>query len=125
MHEQLKLAKTYIAEHLTDELSLGEIAGAVGYSEYHFARMFKAELGESVMEYVTRRRLDAAKTDLAGGQKVIDTAMKYGFDTHAGFTKAFAAEFGCAPIDYAAHRPIRKETSKWTIIQNWIILCLQ
>lgn len=103
MKPQLNKALEYIAEHLADELTLGTIASSTGYSPYHFAREFKVDLGLSVMEYVTKQRLEAAKTDLAKGRKVIDTALERGFDTHAGFTKAFGAEFGCTPKEYAAH----------------------
>jgi AraC-like DNA-binding protein len=103
MEQQLLAAKAFIAEHLTAELSLDAIANAVGYSAYHFAREFKRAFGVSVMEFTRSQRLSAARNDVANGRKLIDTALDYGFDTHAGFTKAFSAEFGCTPKDYAAH----------------------
>ncbi|MDR1328606.1 MAG: AraC family transcriptional regulator [Oscillospiraceae bacterium] len=123
MNPQLQTAKAYITEHLTDELTLSAIAGAAGYSAYHFAREFKAAYGVSVMGFVLSERLDAAKRELADGKKIIDAAMEYGFETHAGFTRAFAEKFGCTPSDYAAHAANKKgkmimelkETSKIVI----------
>ena len=49
------------------------------------------------MSYVTWRRLQYALYDLSNGKKVIDAAMDYGFETHAGFTKAFVRWFGFPP----------------------------
>ena len=103
MEQQVEKVKQYISEHLADELTLDIIAEVGGYSAYHFARQFKSACGMSVMEYVSGERLERSKADLANGDKVIDVAMRYGFDTHAGFTKAFGAAFGCSPKEYAIH----------------------
>jgi AraC-like DNA-binding protein len=108
MEQQLQIVKAYIVKHLKDELSLDAIANEAGYSAYHFAREFKSTFKVSVMEFTRLERLSAARNDLADGRKVIDVAMDYGFDTHAGFTKAFTAEFGCTPTDYAAHAANKK-----------------
>jgi AraC-like DNA-binding protein len=103
MRDRLELAKAYIDQHLTDELTLDAIAGVTAYSTFHFARAFKEAFGVSVMEYVRRERLNAAKLEIGSGAKVIEAALKYGFETHAGFTKAFVAAFGCAPSVFAAN----------------------
>lgn len=108
MKDKLKRAKAFIDEHLTDDLTLDMIAGTAAYSTYHFARAFKDEFGVSVMEYVRRERLNAAKREIGNGARVIEAALKYGFETHAGFTKAFVAEFGCAPSIYASDSTKRR-----------------
>ncbi len=65
------------------------------------------------MAYVIRRKLQYALYDLGCGEKIIDVAVKYGFETHAGFTKAFKKCFGYSPSLYRIHaiigRPTRME----------------
>jgi AraC family transcriptional regulator len=56
--------------------------------------------GTPFMGYVTRRKLEHALYDVAIGKKIIDAAMEYGFETHAGFTKAFKKHFGYPPSLY-------------------------
>ena len=73
------------------------IAEKAGYSAYHFSRVFTQAIGISMMSYVTWRKLQYALYDLSQGKKVIDVAMDYGFETHAGFTKAFIHWFGFPP----------------------------
>ncbi len=100
-------AMDFIAGHLKEEFSLEEIAQHCGYSAYHFARAFKAATAQSVMDAVRERRIHAAAADLAQGAGVCDVAMQYCFDTHAGFTRAFAALYGCSPTEYIQHARMR------------------
>lgn len=87
----------YIDEHLEEALTTKMIARVAGYSEYHFMRMFKECMNTTVMEYVCKRRLIKASEDILLGEKIIDIAMKYGWHSHSGFTKAFKKEFGFYP----------------------------
>lgn len=103
MEETIIKAYKFIDEHLCDEFSLDEIARFVGYSSYHFARKFKEVTGKTVMEFVREKRIFAAADEIKAGANICDTAMKYGFDTHAGFTKAFSNVFGCTPVQCAQH----------------------
>lgn len=96
-HQTLQTALDYIDDHITGELSAGMIAEEAGYSPFHFSRIFTENIGIPVMSYVTWRRLQYALYDLSKGKKVIDTAMKYHFETHGGFTKAFVHWFGFPP----------------------------
>ena len=68
------------------------------------------------MAYITRRKLQYALYDLSSGEKVIDVALKYGFETHAGFTRAFKKCFGYTPSLYRIHaissRPTRMELTE-------------
>jgi len=90
-----------------------ELARESGYSTFHFNRIFSRVTGITLMAYVTRRKLQHALYDLSCGEKIIDVAMKYGFETHAGFTKAFKKCFGYPPSLYRIHavssRPVRME----------------
>lgn len=103
MNDFIKNAERFISEHLQDEFTLDEIADFCGYSSFHFVRKFKETVNKTVMEYVREKRIFAASELIKNGSNICSTAMEYGFKTHAGFTKAFHAVFGCCPRDYAAH----------------------
>jgi len=85
-----------IKEHIKAE----ELARAANYSLHHFGRIFMAITGTPVMNYVIRRKLEYALYDLSQGKRVTDVTMEYGFETHAGFTKAFKKCFGYPPSTY-------------------------
>lgn len=95
--ESIEKAVAFIETHLTEEWSLETLAREAGYSPYHFARLFRKATGRSVMEYVRDKRIDAAAERLRQGKTVMETALSVGFDTHAGFTKAFGNRVGCPP----------------------------
>jgi AraC family transcriptional regulator len=78
----------------------------VGYSPYHFYRIFQKNVGCTVMEYVLKRKLQYALYELVNGKKIIQIALDYGFETHSGFTKAFKRCFGSPPSLYRIHCPI-------------------
>ena len=93
----------HIDAHLQDDLNADALANLAGFSTYHFCRVFAWRVGYSVMDYVRSRRLAYAAAELSSGQKVIDIAMAYGFETHSGFSKAFRRYFGCSPEVYRLH----------------------
>ena len=96
-----------IDQRITENIRAEDLARAAGYSVYHFCRVFMALTGTPVMVYVTRRKLAYALYDLSRGGRIIDVAMDYGFETHAGFTKAFKKCYGCSPSLYRLHVPAR------------------
>ncbi|MFN7253424.1 MAG: effector binding domain-containing protein [Anaerobacillus sp.] len=96
----------FIDDHITEKISVDDLAKIAGFSTYHFYRVFHSFMNVSVMEYVTRRKLQYALYDLNRGKKVIDIATEYGFETHAGFTKAFKKCFGYPPNLYRIHTPV-------------------
>lgn len=87
----------FIDNNLCEPLDLDSISRHTGYSKYYFARAFKQFIGLSVMEYVKRRKLTFASADLLDEGKIIEVALKYGYDSPGGFTKAFHKEFGFSP----------------------------
>lgn len=93
----INMSLEFIEVNLGSELNCRVIASHSGYSEYHFSRLFKSQMGMSVMEYVKKRKLIKASRDIINGQKIIDTAFCYGWLSHGGFTKAFKQEFGFSP----------------------------
>jgi AraC-like DNA-binding protein len=89
-------ARCYIEDHLTDpRLSAGEIAAAIGISERQLSRVFAAG-GTSVPRHILTRRLDLARTLLAGPapDPVADVAARCGFTSAAYFSHVFRAHFG-------------------------------
>jgi AraC family transcriptional regulator len=105
-----------IDNRLTEGITPQELAKECGYSTVHFSRLFSRVTRITLMAYVTRRKLQYALYDVSCGEKIIDIAMKYGFETHAGFTKAFKKCFGYPPSLYRIHaicsRPTRMELNE-------------
>ncbi len=95
---ELDRALTYIEENLKAELDLQLISDQVKISQFHFHRIFKAVINETVMEYVRTRRLSQAFVDLLKTDKrIIDIAIDYGFESQQSFTRAFKKYFGTSP----------------------------
>ncbi|MFP7300304.1 helix-turn-helix domain-containing protein [Neobacillus niacini] len=95
----------YIEEHIREEIEPEHLAKLAGYSPYHFYRVFQKHTGFTLMDYVVKRKLQYALHELVNGKKIIQIALDYGFDTHAGFTKAFKKCFGSPPSLYKIHCP--------------------
>lgn len=96
----------FIDENIFEDITVEELADQAGFSTYHYYRVFTSLVGMPVMEYITRRKLQFALYDLRNGKKVLETALTYGYETHAGFTKAFKKSFGYPPSFYRIHAPI-------------------
>jgi len=90
----------YIESNLKAELSARELADRAGYSLYHYYRIFQKVTGMSVVRYIQRRRLLHGIWEISRGSSGIHAALTYGFDTYAGFYRAFLREFGCTPSQY-------------------------
>lgn len=93
-----------IENHLKEELSVKYLADYFGYSEYYFSRLFKNQMRISVMDYVCKRRLIMASEEIMEGKNIIDVAIKFGWQSHSGFSKAFKKKFGYAPTVIHAMR---------------------
>ncbi len=93
-------ALRYIEENLSGELTVGRIAEKVNISPFYFQKGFSMLCGYSVGEYIRMRRLSVAGSELvASDNKVIDLALKYGYDSPDSFTKAFTRFHGSTPTD--------------------------
>ena len=98
----------YIEDNLKAELSAEDLYGNAGFSQFYFYRLFHSIVGIPVRQYILRRRLAHAIYEVSCGGKIIDVALSYGFDTHAGFFKAFRREYDCSPSQYLKQRwPIK------------------
>lgn len=91
-------AISYIESHLTEEITLEKIAEHVCVSSFYFQKGFSFACGITVSEYIRNRRMALAGNDLlASDAKVIDIALKYGYDSPDSFTKAFTRFHGVTP----------------------------
>jgi AraC family transcriptional regulator len=88
----------YIEEHLEDTISYAEAAKLTCCSTYHFQRMFSYIAGVPLSEYIRRRRMSIAAFELQRGNvKVIDLALRMGYDSPTAFNRAFQSVHGVPP----------------------------
>lgn len=99
MLKELNQVIDYIEDHLTDDLSLEMISEYAGVSDYHFRKIFYYLSGLTLSEYIKNRRLSEASMDLLHGEKVTEVALKYGYQSIDGFTRAFKKWSGLLPSD--------------------------
>ena len=96
--EAIGKAIRYIEEHITDELTIDTISEHVHISSFYFQKGFAMLCGFTITEYIRNRRLALAGNDLSTGEeKIIDIAMKYGYDSPDSFTRAFTRFHGVTP----------------------------
>lgn len=92
-------ATEYIEQHLMDHISIDDVASEVGYSLFHFSRLFNQYIGHSPYDYLIRRRLtEAAKVIMDTQQSIMAISLDYGFNTAVSFSRAFKKMFGIAPV---------------------------
>ena len=103
--ERINRVLVHIQRQLDQPLALDELAGVAAFSPYHFHRIFRGMVGESVKEHVRRLRLERAAGRLRdSGDTVTDIAFDAGYQTHESFTRAFRAMFGEAPSNFRENR---------------------
>lgn len=98
-HDSMNAAMEYIEANLTEEVSYDTAARFACCSTYHFQRMFSYITGVPLSEYIRRRRLTLAAFELQMGNcKVIDVAIKYGYESPEAFSRAFKRLHGIMPV---------------------------
>jgi len=98
--------QAYIEAHLDEKFTMVALARAGRYSPWHAARLFKEITGKTPFAYIRMRRLSAAATRLqASSCRVVDVAFDFVFDSHEGFTRAFARQFGMPPTRFRKTGP--------------------
>ena len=96
--DAIQSAISFIEQHITDDITAEDVANHVHISSFYFQKGFSMLCGYSVTEYIRNRRLALAGGALAAtDMKIIDIAMKYGYDSPDSFTKAFTRFHGVSP----------------------------
>ena len=106
--ELIQESLNYIEDNLKTEISAQELCDKAGFSLFHYYRLFQSAVGMPVMQYILRRRLLHAIYEISLGKKMADVCLDYGFETHAGFYKAFVREFGQTPTQFLKAYKVKK-----------------
>ena len=103
----IQKAIDYIENHLDAKIDYVEVAKCAYSSSYHFQRVFGILCGMTLGEYIRRRRLSRAVGDLLAGEKVLDVAIKYGYESSESFSRAFYRFHGCLPSQVKRGHPAK------------------
>lgn len=96
--QSIQKAIEYMEEHILDKVSYKDVARQLYMSNYHFHRLFSMVTGITANEYIRNRKLSMAGQELImSDKKVIDVALKYGYESPESFTKAFSRFHGVTP----------------------------
>jgi AraC family transcriptional regulator len=99
--DRIRRVLRFVQEHLDEPLTPDRLAEVANLSTYHFHRIFRGLVGESLGEHVRRMRLERAAGELRRtDRQVIEIALRAGYDAHEPFTRAFRAHFGQPPAAF-------------------------
>jgi len=99
--QQINKAFEYIEQNYPLHLTLKDVSNAVGFSEYHFSRLFKEYTGQSFLNYLNYYRVKQAEKLLKSTERpVLDIALESGFNSLATFNRIFKKLKGCSPTYY-------------------------
>lgn len=100
----------YIDTHLSEEISIEQLAERFYFSKYHMMRLFRQETGQSIYEYLTLKRLLHAKDMIVHGENATESCYSSGFRSYSSFTRAYAKYFGMTPTGRKIQSAQREET---------------
>lgn len=104
-YDEVVRSVEFIEQHLTDMLTVHDVAQVTGLSSWHFQRIFHAYVGETIGAYLRKRRLACALEELRSTKrKVIDIALDYQFGSSEAFSRAFKNEFNLSPQNYRSSK---------------------
>ncbi|MDE6606870.1 MAG: AraC family transcriptional regulator [Lachnospiraceae bacterium] len=105
----IKDAVRYIESHITEDITINDVADHIHISPFYFHKGFSILCGYSVMEYIRNRRMALAGEELITSDiTVIELAMKYGYDTPDSFTRAFSRFHGYTPLTVRKEKTMLK-----------------
>ena len=90
----------YIERSYSEPLTLDSVAGHVGFSKYHFIRLFKEYTGTTFYDYLTNKRIQHAKQLLSSNMGITEIAFSCGFNNQTSFCRTFKKVCGCPPTEY-------------------------
>lgn len=90
----------FIETHIEEDLSLDRLAGEFFVSKYHIAHSFKDNLGLSIHQYITKKRLTYCRNAILSGTGITQAYETFGFGDYSSFYRAFKKEYGISPRDF-------------------------
>lgn len=99
----LKKVLAHIDANIYEKITLSDLSEIACYSPFYFSKLFSEIMGMPATGYIRIRKLQHAIASLLEGQKVMDVALLYAFDSHEGFTRAFTQLFGSTPSTVRKH----------------------
>lgn len=103
----------YINNNCTESLSVDDAANMVGFSKFHFSRLFKKFTGTTFYSYVNERRIAHATLLLLDSEKSItEVAIGSGFNSISSFIRIFKINRGCTPTEFRNMHHVESETAK-------------
>lgn len=90
----------YLETNYSEQLSLDSVSSQVGFSKYHFVRLFKDYTGSTFYDYLTDKRIQHAKELLSTNAGITDIAFSCGFNNQTSFCRTFKKVCGCPPTEY-------------------------
>ncbi len=94
---QIQKAVDYIEDHIHEDLEVDVIAKVAGFSRWHFQIVFSASVGDSLKEYIRKRRLTFAMRELRSEKRILDIALDAGFESQEAFSRAFKQMYHMTP----------------------------
>ncbi len=102
--ERMHRVLAHIDEHIDQALDLPRLAQVAHFSAFHFHRLFAAWMGETLGDYLRRRRLEVAAMRMVAQPRlpVLSVALSVGWGSGEAFARAFKTRFGCSPSQWRA-----------------------
>ncbi|WP_299252016.1 GyrI-like domain-containing protein [uncultured Aquimarina sp.] len=104
---RINLTLQFIDEYLDSNLSLDIVSDVAMYSPFHFHRIFKAVIGETLNIYINRKRIEKMASILMHKKEVniTELSLQYGFSSNSSFTRAFKKFYGVSPTEFRKQLP--------------------